>query len=156
MGVRAVGQSVFHLLARNGTWTQPVYLYFIQNSWLHGIKTVRLPNSSRKKLKSFLFTKLVCPMGLVLINSDIPKFILHIQRLLWKARSEITNAQTVPLSRTQAIHIFPWLASVTNHTCRRETREFLTVSPTKRYRSFILAGSCTILSKQLCMAQSAS
>lgn len=154
MGVKAVLPICVPSFGKKCDLNSTVYLYFIQNSRLHGIKLVRLPNSSRKKLRSLLFTKPVCPAELVLINSDIPKFILHIQWLLWKAGSEITKAQTVPLSRMQAIHSFPWFAPVTDQTCRRETGELLTVSPTKRYHSFVLAVSCTILRKQLCMAES--
>lgn len=93
-----------------GKWirSELISLYFIQNSWPRGIRTVRLPNSSLEKLESCLFTMLLHQMKLVLINSGIPKFILHIQWLLLKARSQITNAQTAPLSRVQASHIFSW------------------------------------------------
>ena len=92
-------------------------------------------------------------MELVLINSGIPKFNFAYSMVAMKSWVWITNAQTAPLSREQASHSFPWVASVTNQACRREARGFLTVSSTKRCCSFILAVGCTILRRQLYVAE---
>lgn len=106
MGVKAVLPICVPSFGKKCDLNSTVYLYFIQNSRLHGIKLVRLPNSSRKKLRSLLFTKPVCPAELVLINSDIPKFILHIQWLLWKAGSEITKSTDSPIKQDAGNTVF--------------------------------------------------
>lgn len=57
------------------------------------------------------------------------------------------------MKENAGIHIFPCVTSVSNQTYRRETRAFLTVSPTKRCCSFVLAVGSTILRSLLCMAE---
>lgn len=116
-------------------------------------KNCQAPKFKSREVRILIVYKACHQMELVLINSGIPKFNFAYSMVAMKSWVWIADAQTAPLSREQASHSFPWVASVTNQACRREARGFLTVSSTKRCCSFILAVGYTILRRQLCVAE---
>lgn len=135
----------------NMTWYQ---LFILYTKFLTPRdKNCQAPKFKSREVRILIVYKACHQMELVLINSGIPKFNFAYSMVAMKIWVWITNAQTAPLSREQASRSFPWVASVTNQACRREARGFLTVSSTKRCCSFILAVGCTILRRQLYVAE---